>query len=101
MATARTREFAIRVALGASRPRVIRLIVEQGARLTGMGLAAGMFGAFAGGRLLQGLPVSVRPPDVVTAAPMAALIAVVAIVACLVPAWRAAVKDPIGALRSE
>jgi predicted permease len=101
MATARTREFAIRVALGADRARVIRLIIGQGARLTAIGLAVGMFGAFAGGRLLQGLPVSVRPPDVVTAAPMAALIAAVAIVACLVPARRAAVKDPIGALRSE
>lgn len=101
MATARTRELAIRVALGADRARLIRLIIGQGARLTGIGLAVGMFGAFAGGRLLQGLPVSVRPPDVVTAAPMAALIATVAVVACLVPAWRAAVKDPIGALRSE
>jgi ABC-type antimicrobial peptide transport system permease subunit len=101
MATARTREFAIRVALGADRARVIRLIIGQGARLAAVGLAVGIFGAFAGGRVLQGLPVSVRPPDAVTAAPIAALIAAVAIVACLVPARRAAVKDPIGALRSE
>jgi ABC-type lipoprotein release transport system permease subunit len=55
----------------------------------------------SGGRLLQGLPVSVRPPDIVIAAPIAALIAAVAIAACLVPARRAAVKEPIGALRSE
>jgi hypothetical protein len=100
IATARTREFAIRVALGADRARVIRLIIGQGVRLTSIGLGVGLFGALAGGRLLQGLPVSVRPPDVVTAAPIAALIAAVAIVACLVPARRAAVKDPIAAPRS-
>jgi predicted permease len=101
IATARTREFAIRVALGADRWRVIRLVIGQGARLTLVGLGVGLFGAFAGGRVLQGLPVSVRPPDLVTIASMAVLIATVAIVACLVPARRAAVKDPIGALRSE
>jgi predicted permease len=101
IAAARTREFAIRVALGADRARVTSLVVWQGARLTLLGLAIGAFGAFAGGRLLQGLPVTVRPPDAVTVAPMAALIAAVAIAACLVPARRAAVKDPIRALRCE
>jgi predicted permease len=101
IATARTREFAIRVALGADRWRVIRLVIGQGARLALVGLGVGVFGAFAGGRVLQGLPVSVRPPDLVTVAPIAVLIASVAILACLAPARRAAVKDPIGALRSE
>jgi predicted permease len=101
IATARTREFAIRVALGADRTRVIRLVIGQGARLTMVGLGLGVFGAVAAGRWLQGLPVSVRPPDFVTIAPITALIAAIAIVACLVPARRAAVKDPIDVLRTE
>ncbi|MPY90717.1 MAG: FtsX-like permease family protein [Luteitalea sp.] len=101
MATARTREFAIRVALGADRPRVIGLVLGQGVRLMTIGLGLGVFGAFAGGQLLQGLPVSVRPPDVVTVMPIAALVAAIAVVASFVPAWRAAATDPIGALRSE
>jgi predicted permease len=101
IATARTREFAIRVALGADRARVIRLVVVQGARLAVFGLGVGLAGVLAGARFLQDMPVSVRPPDFVTAAPIALLIAVVAVVACVVPARRAAVKDPISALRSE
>jgi putative ABC transport system permease protein len=101
IAAARTREFAIRVALGADRTRVMRLVLAQGARLAIVGASLGAFGAFTAGRVLQSLPVSVRPPDLTTVGPMAALIALVAIVACLVPARRAAGTDPIEALRSE
>ena len=101
IAAARTREFAIRVALGADRTRVMRLVLSQGARLAIVGASLGAFGAFTAGRVLQSLPVSVRPPDLTTVGPMAALIALVAIVACLVPARRAAGTDPIEALRSE
>jgi len=101
IAAARTREFAIRVALGADRWRVIRLVLSQGARLTITGVALGVFGALTAGRALQGLPVTVRPPDVTTVGPVAVLIAAVAVVACLVPARRAAGTDPIDALRSE
>ena len=101
IAAARTREFAIRVALGADRARVIRLVISQGARLAIIGLGLGVFGAFTTGRLLQGAPISVRPPDLATIGPIAVLIGAVAIVACLVPARRAASTDPIGALRSE
>jgi putative ABC transport system permease protein len=101
IATSRTREFAIRVALGADRGRVTRLVVGQGARLTILGLGLGLCGALTASRWLGDLPVTVRPPDVVTTVPIALLIAVVAVVACLVPARRAAASDPIGALRSE
>jgi putative ABC transport system permease protein len=101
VAAARTRECAIRMALGADRARVVGLILGNAARLTGIGLGAGMLVAFAGGRVVQTLPVSVRPPDVVTAVPTAIFIGTLAIVACLVPALRAAAADPIEALRSE
>jgi predicted permease len=101
IAAARTREFAIRVALGADRARVIALVLSQGARLALGGLALGVFLALTTGRALQGLPVNVRPPDLATAGPVALLIAIVAIVACLVPARRAAGTDPIEALRNE
>lgn len=101
IATSRTREFAIRVALGADRARVVRLVVQQGAWLTAIGLALGLGGALAAARALEGLPVSVRPPDFITAAPVAVLVGAVAIIACFVPARRAAVKDPSAALRSD
>ncbi|MPZ21134.1 MAG: FtsX-like permease family protein [Luteitalea sp.] len=101
MTAARSHELAIRVALGASRARVVRLVVGQGAWLTIIGLGCGAFGAFTGGRLLQGLPVSIRPPDAVTMMPVAAAIAAIALAACFMPAWRAATADPIDILRRE
>ena len=100
IAAARTREFAIRVALGADRARVIGLVLSQGARLTIAGLVIGVFGALMAGRALQG-PVNVHPAGLSTAGPVALVIAIVAVVACLVPARRAAATDPIAALRSE
>ncbi len=101
IATSRTREFAIRVALGADRGRVTRLVVGGGVKLTLAGLGLGLIGAIAGGGLLKGLPVTVRPPSLITTVPIGLAIALVAAVACLVPARRAAVSDPLRALRSE
>jgi len=101
IASARTKEFAIRVALGANRTRVTRLVLGQGVLLAGIGLALGLAGALAATPLVQNLPVTVRPPDVITTAPVALFIAIVALVACLVPALRAAGVDPMTALRKE
>ncbi|HVW05553.1 MAG TPA: FtsX-like permease family protein, partial [Vicinamibacterales bacterium] len=101
MAAARTREFAIRLALGAPRATVVRLVVGQGARLTAAGLAAGVLGAMMGGTLLRDLPVAVRPPETTTIVPIVALISVLVLIACVVPAWRAGATDPIRALRDE
>jgi predicted permease len=101
VAASRRREFALRVALGADRARVTQLVFRQGLRLTAIGLACGLFGTLAAAPLLQNLPVSVRPPDAVTLAPVAAVIALVAMAACLVPAIRAARVDPMNALRQE
>src|SRR5262249_52893945 len=88
-ARSRTREFAIRMALGADNRRVMRSVLGQGVRLTGLGIGLGLLGVLAGAPLLQNLPVSVRPPDIATAAPIALFIGLVAIAACLIPARRA------------
>jgi putative ABC transport system permease protein len=101
LAAARTREFAIRVAIGAERAHVLRLVIGHGLRLAGVGLTVGVLGAWVCGQLLARLPMTVRPPDATTLVPTAILMALVVVVACLVPARRAAVTDPMTALRSE
>jgi len=101
LASSRTREFAIRLALGADGARVARLVLGHGVRITALGLGVGLFAAFAIAPLLRTLPVTVRPPDAATTAPVALLIALVAVVACLVPAWRASRVDPMTMLKRE
>jgi len=101
LASARTKEFAIRSALGASSSRVTRLVLGRGVALTGIGLAVGLAAAVLAAPLVNGLPVTVRPPGVATVAPVAAFIALAAIAACLVPALRAARVSPMVALRDE
>ena len=101
LASARTKEFAIRSALGADAGRVMRLVLGRGVVLTGLGLATGLAAALIAAPLVNGLPVTVRPPGVTTVGPVAAFIALVAIAACLVPALRAARVSPMVALRDE
>jgi putative ABC transport system permease protein len=97
----RTREIGVRVALGARRPDVLRLIVGQGARLVIIGLGLGLAGAALVTRFLQTLLFGVRPLDPLTFALVAAVLLVVGLLASLLPAWRAATIDPVRALRSE
>jgi len=99
--SSRRREFALRMALGANRARVTQLVFRQGLQLTLVGLAVGLLATLAATPLLQNLPVTVRPPNAATIVPVAAIIAVVAIAACLLPALRAAEADPMRALRQE
>jgi ABC-type antimicrobial peptide transport system permease subunit len=101
LSTSRTREFAIRVALGADSARVTRMVLGHGIQLTAIGLAAGLIGALALTPFLQSLPVAVRPPDVVTTAAVAVVIGIVAVTACLVPARRAARSNPSAMLRHD
>jgi predicted permease len=101
MATSRVREFAIRLALGADRARVARLVLGQGVRLTVIGIIVGIAAAIAAAPLLESLPITVSPPDVLTTAPVAVFIGVVAVAACLVPALRAAGVSPMSMLRNE
>ncbi|HET7564050.1 MAG TPA: ABC transporter permease, partial [Gemmatimonadaceae bacterium] len=97
----RTHEVGIRMALGASRGAVARLVVGRGALLSLIGIALGLGGALIGSRLLSGLLFGVTAVDPVTYAVVAVSVAIVAMVACILPARRAMIIDPVIALRLE
>jgi ABC-type antimicrobial peptide transport system permease subunit len=97
----RIREFGIRMAIGASRGAVLRLVLRQAARLVGIGLGMGLVAATLLARLIATLLFGVTPFDAVTLAAVAILLAVVALVASYLPAHRAASVDPMQTLRYE
>jgi putative ABC transport system permease protein len=97
----RTNEIGIRLALGAQSRDVLLMIVKQGSLLIGLGLAIGLLGAFAATRVIASLLFGVTAKDPFTFAAVAVLLAVVALMACYIPAWRATKVDPMEALRCE
>jgi putative ABC transport system permease protein len=99
--TERTREIGVRAALGASPRDVVGLIVRQGMTLTATGVAIGLLGAVLASRALIALLFGISRLDVVTYAGVIALLLGVSVLACLLPAWRAARVDPSITLRSE
>jgi ABC-type antimicrobial peptide transport system permease subunit len=99
--TQRTQEIGIRVALGAQRRDVLTLVVRHGAALAAVGLALGLTGAFALSRYLGTLLFQVSPTDPPTFAAGTAVLSAVAVLAALLPARRAAMTDPMTALRNE
>ncbi len=101
MVTERRREIGIRMALGADRASVMRMVLSQGLRLTLVGVAAGLAAAFAMNRVLASLLFGVRPSDPLTIASVVALIGTVALVACYLPARLATRVDPMIVLREE
>jgi len=97
----RTRELGIRLALGATAGNVWRLVVGQGMRLVLIGLVSGFIGALALNRFIEKLLFGVRSKDPLTYAVIGVVFMGVALLACWLPARRAAGVDPITALRCE
>src|SRR5262249_23544967 len=97
----RTQEIGVRMALGARRGDVARIVLGQGLRVVLAGVAVGLLGAFAATRLMATLLFGVTPTDAVTFAVVPALIVAVAMMACYVPVRRATQIDPLKALRYE
>lgn len=99
--TQRTQEFGIRMALGANRRDVLRLVLGQGTRLTLLGIGFGIVAALIVTRLMTTLLYGISATDPLTFTAVALLLALVAIAACYIPARRATRVDPIVALRYE
>jgi putative ABC transport system permease protein len=99
--TRRTRELAIRIALGAPQASVFRLMTRHGATVALGGIFAGLLAALGLARSLSSLLYGVAPTDAATLAFSAAAVLVVALLACARPAWRATRVDPMAALRAE
>ncbi len=97
----RTREIGIRVAIGADRGQVLRMVLANGLALATVGVVAGVFIALVLTRLLRGLLHGVTPGDPATFVTVAGALIAVALAASLAPAWRAMRVDPVVALKSE
>ncbi len=100
-ATARTNELGIRMALGAERRDVLKLVVWRGARLAALGIVVGLAAAYCLTWLMRSMLFGVNPRDFETFAAIAALLGVVALAATYIPSRRAAALDPAKALRHE
>ncbi len=100
----RTHEIGVRMTLGASRSQVIQMVLKSGLQLTGIGVAAGVVLSLIAARFatsFSNLLFGVKPTDAVTFAAVIGMVAAVALLACYIPAYRAAKVDPMIALRYE
>ena len=101
LVTQSSRDIGILLALGARRENILTLVVRQGMQLTLIGIFAGLLGATALTRVIASLLFGVTTTDAATFLAVPALLAVVALTATVIPAWRASKVDPMVALREE
>jgi ABC-type antimicrobial peptide transport system permease subunit len=99
--TSRTREFGVRLTLGATRRSVLLLVVRQGITWSLLGVAIGGGAALAAGRLLDGMLYAVAPTDPTTLVAVVVVLLTVVLAACLAPAARATRVDPARSVRTE
>jgi putative ABC transport system permease protein len=97
----RTSEIGIRIALGAQRENVLKLVLLDGLRPAFFGLAFGIAGSIAAAQLIRSMLYGTRPLDPAVFLTVITLLMSVAAAACLIPAWRASRMDPMQALRNE
>ena len=101
LVTQGTHDIGVRVALGAQRANIIQMVLRQGTELTAIGIGIGLIGSFALTRVMAGLLFGVSATDALTFGTFALILAMVAVLATYIPAWRATKVDPIEALRQE
>jgi ABC-type antimicrobial peptide transport system permease subunit len=99
--TARTREIGVRIALGAGRPQILRLVLAGALQLLTAGIAAGLVLTLGAERLIKSVLFGVSPLDALTLAAAVAVLAAVSMLAAFLPAHRAASIDPLEAMRIE
>jgi putative ABC transport system permease protein len=97
----RTQEFGVRMALGASRPAVLQMVIRQGLVLVAIGLVLGIVASAATTRVLSTYLFDTQPTDPITFIVVCGAFVIAGIAACLGPAWRATTVDPMAALRTE
>jgi ABC-type antimicrobial peptide transport system permease subunit len=101
LVTQRTNELGVRIALGAQRPQLLRLVLFDGLRPALIGLLAGLVGSAGVAQLIRTLLYGTEPFDPAIFLAVSAVLLAVAALACAVPAWRASRVDPMQALRTE
>jgi predicted permease len=101
LASQRTHEIGIRMAVGATRRDIVRLVIRDGLTLVGFGLAAGLLITLASSRVLESFLFGISSHDPLVLVSVPPILGGVALIACVIPAWRAARIDPTIALRSE
>jgi ABC-type antimicrobial peptide transport system permease subunit len=99
--TTRLREVGLRVALGASRWDIVRLVLTRGLVMAGGGLLLGLIGSIAAAQLLRGFLFQITPADPLAVLGSAALMTLAAVAACYIPARRVVAADPVTVLRTE
>jgi putative ABC transport system permease protein len=101
VSTQRTKEIGVRLALGAGRAEILRMVLREGGAITLVGICVGLIGALLSGQLLQRFLFGIGPSDPWTLVGVSTILGVVAAIACLLPALRATRVNPLVALRGE